>query len=148
MIAVLSSLFVSTLSLATTTERVVVDRHSGVAIGGFDPVGYFTNARPTRGSPELELLQAGAVWRFQNEGNRIVFAANPDVYGPQFGGYDPVDVARGVPYAGNPTFWLVLNNQLFLFGSADSRDAFTASPDNFLHDAGRRWPAVEATLAQ
>ena len=49
---------------------------------------------------------AGAVWRFRNEGNRASFVAHPEIYGPQFGGYDPVDLARGVTVAGNPWFWL------------------------------------------
>src|SRR5260370_16876558 len=31
---------------ATTTERVVVNRYSGLAIEGFDPVAYFVDARP------------------------------------------------------------------------------------------------------
>ena len=33
---------------AATTERVVVNRYSGVAIEGFDPVAYFADARPVR----------------------------------------------------------------------------------------------------
>ena len=37
----------------------------------------------------------GAIWRFRNEGNRAAFAADPEVYMPRFGGYDPVgDRAR------------------------------------------------------
>jgi hypothetical protein len=31
---------------AATTERLVVDRHTGVALYGFDPVAYFTDAEP------------------------------------------------------------------------------------------------------
>ena len=51
--------------------------------------------------------EAGAVWRFRNEGNRASFVAHPEIYGPQFGGYDPVDLGRGVTYAGNPRFWVI-----------------------------------------
>ena len=36
---------------AATTERVVSDPASGLAIGGFDPVAYFTDAAPRLGSP-------------------------------------------------------------------------------------------------
>ena len=54
------------------------------------------------GLPEFEASQAGAVWRFRNEGNRASFVSHPEVYGPRFGGYDPVDLGRGVTYAGNP----------------------------------------------
>jgi hypothetical protein len=34
---------------------------------------------------------SGAVWRFRNEESRL-FVAHPEIYGPQFGGYDPVDL--------------------------------------------------------
>ena len=87
---------------ASTTERVVVNRYTGLAIEGFDPVGYFVDAGPVIGQEHYEAAQAGAVWRFRNEGNRAAFIAHPEIYGPQFGGYDPVDIARGVTVAGNP----------------------------------------------
>src|SRR5258708_9122080 len=135
-------------ALAATTERVVVNRLTGLDIGGFDPVGYFTDARPLLGRPSLELNEAGAVWRFRNEGNRATFDAHPDIYGPQFGGYDPVDVARGVAFAGNPKFWLISGERLYLFGHEESREAFAASPQRFLQEAARRWPDLMQTLAQ
>ena len=34
---------------AATTERIVTDRHTGLAISGFDPVAYFTDAVPRKG---------------------------------------------------------------------------------------------------
>ena len=48
---------------ASTTERVVVNRFSGLAIEGYDPVAYFVDARPTIGLPDFEASEAGAVWR-------------------------------------------------------------------------------------
>ena len=78
------------------TERIVVDRHTGLAIDGYDPVAFYTDGKPLPGSPDFELQYGGAVWRFCNFGNRAAFAERPDVYMPQFGGYDPIGVARGV----------------------------------------------------
>src|SRR5580704_6494990 len=75
-------------SRAAATERIVVDWHTGLAIGGFDPVAFYTDGRSRLGSPDLELPYGGAIWRFSNIGNREAFAARPDVYMPQFGGYD------------------------------------------------------------
>src|ERR1700748_3646312 len=100
---------------ARTPERVVVNRFSGLAIEGFDPVAYFVDRHPVLGLPDFEAAEAGAVWRFHNEGNRASFVAHPDVYGPQFGGYDPTDVARGVTVAGSPLFWLISRQRLYLF---------------------------------
>jgi hypothetical protein len=133
---------------AATTERVIVNRYSGLAIEGFDPVAYFVNAVPTMGLPEFEASEAGAVWRFRNEGNRASFVAHPDVYGPQFGGYDPCELARGVTFAGNPRFWLIAEQRLYLFGREENRDAFAADPSRFLKGAQTRWPALVQGLAQ
>lgn len=133
---------------AATTERVVTDRYTGLAIGGIDPVAYFTDAKPLRGEAGLEAAAAGAIWRFRNDGNRASFVARPDLYGPQFGGYDPVDVARGVAYSGNPQLWLIVGARLYLFGSEASRAAFAASPEWYLTEAATRWPRLCETLAQ
>jgi len=127
---------------------VVVNRYSGVAIEGFDPVAYFVDARPLVDLPEFEASEAGAVWRFRNEGNRASFVTHPDIYGPQFGGYDPIDLARGVTFAGNPRFWVISGQRLYLFGREDNRDAFAAAPARFLQQAKLRWPALEQDLAQ
>ena len=131
-----------------TTERIVVNRYSGLAIEGFDPVAYFTDEKAIKGLPEFEAAEGGAVWRFQNAGNRDAFAANPEIYGPQFGGYDPIDVARGVALAGNPRFFLVAGQRLYLFGREETRNAFAADPARFLKDAQARWPDLQKTLAQ
>lgn len=133
---------------AATTERVVTDRYTGLAIGGIDPVAYFTDARPLRGEPGLEAAAAGAIWRFRNDGNRASFVARPDLYAPQFGGYDPVDVARGVAYSGNPQLWVIVGERLYLFGTEANRAAFVASAGRYLTEAASRWPVVCETLAQ
>ena len=133
---------------ASTTERVVTNRYSGLAIEGFDPVAYFTDAAASLGRPEFEAAESGAVWRFRNEGNRASFVSHPDIYGPQFGGYDPTDLVRGVTCAGNPRFWVVAGNRLYLFNREKSRDAFAADPARFLKDAVARWPELAANLAQ
>ena len=133
---------------ASTTERVVTNRYSGLAIEGFDPLAYFIDQRPEMGLPDFEVAQGGAVWRFRNEGNRDSFVAHPDIYGPQFGGYDPVDLARGVTVGGNPLFWTVAGDRLYLFGREDTRDSFAANPAPYVKEANLRWPALEEQLAQ
>jgi|SRR5579863_2928517 len=143
----LSSL-AGSLALASTTERVVTNRYSGLAIEGYDVLAYFIDGRPELGLPDFEAAQGGAVWRFRNEGNRDSFVAHPEVYGPQFGGYDPVDLARGITVAGSPLFWIVSGDRLYLFGHEDARDAFAANPVPYLKEAKARWPAIEEQLAQ
>jgi hypothetical protein len=138
--------FGPTAICAATSERVVANRHTGLAIDGFDPVAYFVDAGPELGRAGLELRSGGATWRFRNEGNRAAFAAAPAVYTPRFGGYDPVGVARGVATPGNPAIWLIAEQRLYLFYSEQARDAFEADPDGVIDAAERSWPGVRRTL--
>jgi hypothetical protein len=131
---------------AATTERIVVDRHTGLAIHGFDPVAYFTDAKATIGREELELSLGGAVWRFRNPGNRAAFAEYPDIYMPRFGGYDPVAVARGVATAGHPHLWVIADDRLYLFHSVEAQGLFAADPDGAIVAAEARWAELESTL--
>jgi hypothetical protein len=131
---------------AATTERVVVDWHTGLAIAGYDPVAYFTDGRAMVGRGEFEFRHAGAVWRFRNAGNRDAFAARPDVYTPQFGGYDPVSAARGVAVAGNPLVWSVLGERLYLFYNEAARGSFGGHAGRVLAAAERKWPGILASL--
>jgi hypothetical protein len=133
-------------SRAAANERIVIDWHTGLAIGGYDPVAFFTDGKPIVGSADLELRYGGAIWRFTNVGNRAAFAANPDVYMPQYGGYDPLGVAHGVAVAGNPDVWLIAGERLFLFYDGDRRDKFAANPDRVIGSADRKWPDVLHTL--
>jgi hypothetical protein len=112
------------LAWAAVTERVVVNRYSGLAIDGFDPVAYFTDA-DRQGGSRIEARQAvrsGA----SNEANRAVFLAHPDIYGPRFGGYDPVDVSNGKVIAGRAQLWLISGERLYLFSREENRSAFAA----------------------
>jgi len=131
---------------AATTERVVTDRHSGLAVYGFDPVAYFTDQRPLAGRPEFEYAFAGATWRFRNEGNRAAFVDRPDIYMPRYGGYDAVALARGVAIAGHPMFWLVSHDRLYLFQTPATRAVFAADPPPAVADAEAKWPAVGEAL--
>jgi hypothetical protein len=147
--ALLSALCLPSLALAqATTERVVVNRFTGLAISGFDPVAYFTDTAAVRGDERFEAVQDGAVWRFRNEGNRAAFVGHPEVYGPQFGGHDPVDVARGKAVQGLPQLWTVHAQRLYLFASDTSRTAFAANPEGFAQSAQRRWPKLKLELSQ
>ena len=133
---------------ASTTERVVVDRHTGLALYGIDPVAYFTDRKPVEGRQEFEYRYAGAIWRFDNEGNRAAFAADPDVYMPRYGGYDPVGISRGLATPGSPALWVVSDQRLYLFYAADARAAFIADPAAVIASASARWAAVKSELAE
>jgi len=131
---------------AATTEYIVVDRNTGLAIHGYDPVAYFTDGAPTLGKGGYEHRHAGAVWRFRNPGNLAAFVADPEVYTPRFGGYDPVGVGRNVPLAGDPRIFLVEGERLYLFQSPENKAIFAVNREQVTAAADESWPAVQKTL--
>jgi hypothetical protein len=133
-------------AFAGSAGPVVTDPRTGLAINGFDPVAYFTDAVPQPGRADLEYRTGDVTWRFRNEGNRAAFAEHPNVYAPQFGGYDPVAIARGASVAGHPLFWLVTGQRLYLFYSKEARAEFAAQPQGILGMAERRWAEVQRKL--
>ena len=129
-------------------DRIVSDPNSGLALNGADPVAYFTDGRPVFGRPELELSDFGTVWRFRNEGNKAAFIAHPEIYRPQFGGYDPVAIGRGLSVRGHPLIWSVTGERLYLFYSEADRATFLTDPDRIIAIAERRWPDVSRTTGR
>jgi hypothetical protein len=134
-------------SVAATTERLVVDWHTGLAIAGYDPVAFFTDGRPLPGNADFELRYGGATWRFRNVGNREAFAAQPDIYLPKFGGYDPIGVGRGIAVAGNPNVWLITGERLYLFYDRARLEKFAADSGRLTAEAERKWPEVKRALS-
>jgi len=147
-LALCAGIYTPFAGFAATTERVVTDRQTGLAISGFDPVAYFTDAIAKLGKPEFERGYGGATWRFRNEGNLAAFAEDPEVYMPRYGGYDPVAVARGASVPGHPLFWLIENKKLYFFYDAKARADFAADPSQFIERAERKWPEVARILTR
>lgn len=141
-----SALMPDRIGQAATTELVVADRYSGLALYGYDPVAYFTDRAAKAGRGGIELNYRGVAWRFCNEGNRDAFARDPDVYMPRFGGHDPVAIAGNVARDGHPYFWAIHAKRLYLFYSEEARTAFAADPDGILHQAEANWPQLSRTM--
>jgi len=131
---------------AGMTERIVVDPQSGLAMNGLDPVSYFTDATPQFGRPDQETRHAGVIWRFRNEGNKAAFVADPDIYMPRYGGYDPVALGRGLAVAGNPLIWAMVGERLYFFHNEAARARFIADPNEAILHADNKWPTVVSGL--
>ena len=59
----------------------------GVAIKGYDTVAYFKEGRAVKGKSKYVYNWNDAKWYFSSEENRALFAADPERYAPQYGGY-------------------------------------------------------------
>ncbi len=131
-------------SLVTT---IVTDPLTGVAIDGYDPVSYFTETDPLPGSPDFEYDWGGVPWYFASAANRDVFARNPEVYAPQYGGHCLVSLSRGYLSDGKPRLYVIDALKLYFFYSTANRDAFLMSRSDVLQTAATKWPDLSKNLS-
>jgi hypothetical protein len=59
----------------------------GVAIDGYDTVAYHTEGLAVKGRHEFSHNWNDAKWYFASADNRDLFAADPERFAPQYGGY-------------------------------------------------------------
>lgn len=127
-------------------QAFVTDPLTGVALGGFDAVSYFTRDEPLIGQADHEYYWQGVSWFFANAANRDVFARAPEIYAPQFGGHGTMSMSRGYLSEGNPLIFIVRDNRLFLFYSQGNRDAFMQAENTARVRAMERWKVAAADL--
>src|SRR5512134_970368 len=85
-----------------------------LALRGYDAVAYHTEGRPVAGRAEFEYRWNGARWRFASAAGRDRFAASPERYAPQFGGYCAYAVSRGYTADVDPEAWRIVDGALYL----------------------------------
>lgn len=86
----------------------------GFAIKGYDTVAYFTEGRAVKGDPAFAHDWKGTTWHFANAANRDAFAADPERYAPQFGGYCAWAVTHGRAVGVNPEIFRIVEDKLYL----------------------------------
>ena len=89
---------------------------------GHDPVAYFTEGRPVKGSPKISYDWDEGRYYFTSARNRDKFTAEPDRYAPQFAGYCTGSMSRGVRNEGDPEAWIIADGRLYVFGEVKFSD--------------------------
>ena len=99
-------------AVLASTPPIYAER--GVAIDGTDVLSYFDLGEPIEGNPDTALDWNGAAWHFANAENRDRFAAAPETYAPQFGGYCAYAVSEGYTASTVPHAWKIVDGKLYL----------------------------------
>jgi YHS domain-containing protein len=136
--------FAALLSSAATAYAIApIDTNwRGLAIGGYDPVAYFTEGRPVEGTSDFTTEWKGATWRFASVAHRDAFVANPDKYAPQYGGYCAWAVAHDKTAAIDPEAWRIVDGKLYLNYSKDIQKQWEQDVPGYIGKADAIWPRL------
>lgn len=114
----------------------------GVAIKGYDPVAYFTDNKPVKGSPAYKAEYEGSVFHFVSQANRDAFATNPAKYTPQYNGFCAFGTAGGYKAAIDPAAFTIVNKKLYLNYNQEVRKKWSTDIPGFVAKADKNWPEV------
>jgi YHS domain-containing protein len=134
--ALLAVLWAASISAGDFYER------DGAAIRGYDPVAYFTDRKPVKGSPSYRTEFRGSTFQFASAANRDAFAAAPEKYAPQYNGYCAFGVAGGYKAAVDPAAFTVVDDKLYLNYNRSVQSQWRADVPGFIAKADRNWPKV------
>ncbi len=115
---------------------------NNVAIRGTDPVAYFTQGAPVAGSAEFTYTWNNANWQFASAENRVLFAANPDAYAPQYGGFCAWAVSQGYTAPIDPNAWKIVDGKLYLNYSQGVQRRWERDIPGNITKANANWPGV------
>ncbi|HIP79129.1 MAG TPA: YHS domain-containing protein [Kiloniellaceae bacterium] len=118
-----------------------------LALHGYDPVAYFTEGGPRRGSDSLVHVHDGAAYRFASQANLDRFKQAPDRYAPQYGGFCAYGVSVGKKFDGDPTLWKIDDGKLYLNLNEQIYETFLQDVDGNIEKADRNWDDIEHVAA-
>lgn len=114
----------------------------GIAIHGYDPVGYFENSAATDGDDRYRLRWRGSTWRFANGQNMEIFESNPMKFAPRYGGYCAYAMSKGAVATSVPEAWTIHEDRLYLNFSLGVRDIWRQDIPGNIERADGHWPAA------
>jgi len=135
---------------AFADDSVNTGYFGGVAIMGYDPVAYFTEGKPVKGSEKFAYDWLGTPWHFANKKHQEMFMNEPEKFAPQYGGYCAPEVAVTGTATINidPEAFKIIDGKLYLVYDAGSADFFADGAKELVPKANENWPKVQAKLEE
>ncbi len=127
---------------AAAAQKPEIFADQNGAIRGYDPVAYFAQGAPIKGSKAFGHAWRGATWSFTSSANRDRFAADPEKFAPQYGGYCAYGVALGSAPPIDPAAWSIVDGKLYLNFNLPTRAIWEKDIPGYIRKADANWPAV------
>ena len=117
-----------------------VNAAEGVGLKGYDPVAYFINGAPTKGSEQYSFAWKGVTYRFASAGNLEKFKADPEKYLPQYGGYCAYAMSLDRIADIDPSRWAIVNGKLYLNNGFVAEKLWSLNKSGNIVSADHNWP--------
>lgn len=125
---------------AAAADLVNVAGASQIALSGYDPVAFFTDAKPVSGSPSIIATFKGATYLFASEEHKALFTKDPKKYAPQYGGFCAFGASVGHLFPVDISTWQIRDGKLYLNFNPDVLKKFNEDFSGNVAKAETNWP--------
>jgi len=110
-----------------------------IALSGYDPVAYFADGRPEKGSEAFWFPFDDVVYLFRSAEHRSMFASAPEHYAPQYEGFCAASVSKGSKVEPDPEAWVIVNGKLFVLRLKERIPDFKRDAAALIDKADANW---------
>lgn len=115
---------------------------SGVILDGYDPVAFFTDNKPVKGSEQFQHTYDEAIYHFASQEHLDLFKKNPEMYKPQYGAWCAYAVSLGRVAPIDVNTFSVVNGRLFIQHNQRAVNGWNKDVPGNIILADKYWPAV------
>lgn len=117
--------------------------HSTPGISGYDPVAYFTDGKPVKGSGYHVAEYDGVNYAFSSKEHQKIFEANPGKYVPAYGGWCAYGVAVGKKFVSDPEAWMIVKGKLYLNLDKDIQNKWAKDIPGYIQTSNTNWRDIK-----
>ena len=114
----------------------------GVALRGNDAVALATDLDVSPGRAAFTVEHDGVAYYFASDTTMQRFAADPERFLPQYGGFCALGVAKGKKLDANPRFADIVDGKIYVFLNEAVFDAYQQDKAGVLAQAAANWSAM------
>ena len=117
--------------------------HNTPGLSGYDPVSYFTEGTPQRGSEYHVANYKSVTYAFTSEEHKELFEANPSKYAPSYGGWCAYGVAVGKKFVADPEVWKIVKGTLYVNLDRDIQSKWNQDIPGYIQKAETNWVEIQ-----
>src|SRR6266508_4249662 len=133
--------FLTVGRLGAAAEALNVDEH-GLALQGYDPVGYFTDNKRLNADQRFTATYMGGTYQFASAAHKKTFESSPAKYAPQFGGFCGYAASINKLASIEVEYFQVLHGRLVLQHNEKAWKLWHEDVEGNLKKADANWPKL------
>lgn len=115
-----------------------------VILNGYDPVAFFTDNKPVKGTATFQFKYQDAVYYFSSQEHLDLFKSDPEKYKVQFGGWCAYAVSLGRVAPIDVNTFSIVDNRLLIQHNERAVKGWNKDVTGNLVKADKYWPMVSA----